>query len=332
MQSASTKNRCKHLIQALLSFVILMLSITQVAAQSYPSKPIRFLVPLAPGGGGDLVARTYATSLSKELGQQFVVDNRAGGTGIIAMDYVAKAAPDGYTLAQTNTSTSAFIQFTHDNLPYDAENDFTPISLTTLNPTVMVVNSKLGVRSLKEFIDLAKAKPGKLLYGSSGQGSIFHLAGFIFGKEAGINIVHVAYKGLAPATTDLLAGEIQFIMCGLGTANPYIRSGNFVPLALSDTKRTPAYPDVPTFKELGLENVVISNWNGILAPAKTPDSVVRRLNTAIRKVAQSEEVATQLAKVATSVATSTPEEFAIFIKKEQGRFGPLLNELRSVRQ
>ena len=121
-------------------------------------------------------------------------------------------------------------------------------------------------------------------------------------------------------------------MCGLGTANPYIKSGNFIPLALSDTKRTSAYPDVPTFKELGLENVVISNWNGILAPAKTPDSVIRRLNTAIVKVAQSEEVATQLANVATSVATSTPEEFAIFIKKEQGRFGPLLKELRSVRQ
>jgi tripartite-type tricarboxylate transporter receptor subunit TctC len=266
------------------------------------------------------------------LGQQFVVDNRPGGTGIIAMDYVAKAAPDGYTLVQTNTSTSAFIPFTHDNLPYDAQNDFAPISLTTLNPTVMVVNAKLGVHSFKEFIDLAKAKPGKLLYGSSGQGSIFHLAGYIFGKEAGINIVHVAYKGLAPATTDLLAGEIQFIMCGLGTANPYIKSGNFIPLALSDTKRTPAYPDVPTFKELGLENVVIANWNGVLAPAKTPEPVVQRLNAAIRKVAQSDEVATQLARVATAVATSTPEEFAAFIKKEQGRFGPLLKELRAVRQ
>lgn len=331
MQSVSMKNRCRHLVQAALIIFILMSCVTQISAQSYPSKPIRFLVPLAAGGGGDLVARTYAAILSKEMGQQFIVDNRAGGTGIIAMDYVAKAAPDGYTLIQTNTSTSAFIPFTHDHLPYDTMKDFTPVSLTTLNPTLLVVNSKLGVKSLKEFIDLAKANPGKLLYGSSGQGSIFHLAAHIFGKEAGINVVHVAYKGLAPATTDLLAGQIQFIMCGLGTANPYVKSGNFVPLAISDTKRSPAYPGVPTFKELGLGNVEIFNWNGVLAPAKTPDSVVRRLNTAIVKAAHSEELVAPLAKVATSVASSTPEEFAVFIKKEQERYGPLLKELRSAK-
>jgi tripartite-type tricarboxylate transporter receptor subunit TctC len=332
MQSASTKTTCEHLIQAFVSLVILMLSIAQVSAQSYPSKPIRFLVPYAAGGGGDIVARTFAAYLSKELGQQWVVDNRAGGTGIIAMEYVAKAAPDGYTLVQTNISTSAFVPFTHDHPPYDAVNDFAPISITTLNPTVMVVNAKLGVRSLKEFIDLAKAKPGKLLYGSTGPGSIFHLAGYILGKEARIDLVHVGYKGLAPATTDLLAGQIHFIMCGLGTANPHIRSGALTPLALSDTKRTPAYPDVPTFKELGLENVLIFNWNGILAPAKTPDAVVRRLNAAIRKAGQSDEVVGFLAKVATAVETNTPEEFDRFIKKEQQRYGPLLKELRAVTQ
>ena len=198
-------------------------------AQSFPSKPIRLIVPVPPGGGADFVARSYAAHLSKSLGQQIVVDNRGGAAGIIAMDAVAKAPADGYTLIQTNISTISINPFIYDRLPYDAQRDFAPVSITTLNPLLLVIHPGVAARSVKELIALAKARPGQLAYGSLGSGSIQHLAGHMFGKEAGISLVHVPYKGAAPVTVDLLAAQVQRLSAASDSCRPCeIRTGDCV--------------------------------------------------------------------------------------------------------
>jgi tripartite-type tricarboxylate transporter receptor subunit TctC len=296
------------------------------APEQFPSRPIRFIVPVPPGGGADFVARGYASLLTQALGQQVVVDNRGGAAGIIAMEAVAKAAPDGYTLIQTNISTVSINPFIYRKLPYDAFRDFAPVSITTLNPLVLVVHPGVGAKSVKELIAYAKSKPGELTYASLGGGSIQHLAGHVFSRDAGIQTVHVPYKGAAPATVDLLARQVHMAFSGIGTVAGHVKAGRLRALAVTGDKRVEVFSDAPTLQEAGGPNVRMWLWNGVLAPAGTPMTIVRRLNAELGKAARSAELVSAMATQGTSPTTNTPEEFAKFIREEQARFAKIVKE------
>jgi tripartite-type tricarboxylate transporter receptor subunit TctC len=296
-----------------------------IAAETFPSRPIRLIVPVPPGGGADFVARGYAQRLSESLGQQVVVDNRGGAAGIIAMDAVAKAAPDGYTLVQTNISTVSINPFIYSKLPYDAMKDFAPVSITTLNPLVLVVHPSVPARSVKELVAYAKSKPGEVSYASLGSGSIQHLAGHVFSKEAGIQTVHVPYKGAAPATVDLLARQVHMAFSGVGTVAAHVKAGRLRAVAVTG-KRVDVFEGVPTMQEAGGPDVQMWLWNGILAPARTPAPVIRRLNADVVKASRSPELIAMMATQGTSPTSNTPEEFARFIREEQARFAKVVKE------
>jgi tripartite-type tricarboxylate transporter receptor subunit TctC len=278
---------------------------TAATAQPFPNKPIRFIVPVPPGGGADFVARTYASQLAKAFGQQVVIDNRGGAAGIIAMDALAKAPADGYTLVQTNISTISINQYIYDKLPYNAERDFAPVSLTTLNPLILVVHPGVAAKNIKELVVLAKAKPGQLAYGSLGSGSLQHLIGHVFGREIGAQLLHIPYKGAAPVTVDLLAGQVQMAFSGIGTVAGHVKAGRLTPIAVTSAQRMEFFPDTPSFSESGIKNMNLLLWNGILAPAHTPPAVIQRLNVEIRKAAQSVELIRAMGTQATSPTTST---------------------------
>jgi tripartite-type tricarboxylate transporter receptor subunit TctC len=297
-----------------------------VQAQQYPSKPIRMIVPVPPGGGADFVARSYASRLGDALGQQVVVDNRGGAAGIIAMEATAKAAPDGYTIIQTNISTISINPYMYTKLPYDAEKGFAPISICTLNPLVLVVHPSVAARSVPELVNVAKAKPGTITYASLGSGSIQHLAGFMFGKAAGVNLIHIPYKGAAPATVDLLAGQVNIAFSGIGTVIAHVRAGKLRGLATTGAKRVESYADLPIMGESGGPTMQIELWNGFLAPAGTPAPIVKRLADEINRIAKSSDLPQVLATQGTSPTTNTPEEFARFIKAEQMKFARLVKE------
>jgi tripartite-type tricarboxylate transporter receptor subunit TctC len=294
-------------------------------ADTFPNKPIRLIVPVPPGGGADFVARAYAMRLSEAFGQQVVVDNRGGAAGIIAMDAVAKAAPDGYTLIQTNISTVSINPFMYSKLPYDAMHDFAAVAITTLNPLVLVVHPSLPVRSLKELIAYAKSKPGELAYASLGSGSVQHLAGHLFSKEAGIQTIHVPYKGAAPATVDLIARQVHMAFSGIGTVAAHVTAGRLRAIAVTG-RRVPVFAETPTMKEAGGPDIQMGIWNGILAPARTPAPVIRKLNAEFVKAAHSPELISMLATQGTSPTTNSPEEFTRFIREEQARFSKIVKE------
>ena len=284
------------------------------------------IVPVPPGGGADFVARTYASQLTKAFGQQVVIDNRGGAAGIIAMDALAKAPPDGYTLVQTNISTISINQYIYPKLPYDSERDFAPVSITTLNPLILVANPGVPAHNLKDLIAYARANPGKLAYGSLGSGSIQHLTGHVFGREIGAQLLHIPYKGAAPVTVDLLAGQVQMAFSGIGTVAGHVKAGRLIPIAVTSAQRMEYFADTPTFNESGLKAMNLLLWNGILAPAGTPAPIIRLLNTEIRKAAASQELIRAMGTQATSPTTSTPEDFAAFIKSEQKRFAVIVKE------
>lgn len=295
------------------------------AEVQYPTRPIRLIVPVPPGGGADFVARTYASRLGEYLNQQIVVDNRGGAAGIIAMEATAKAAPDGYTLIQTNISTISINPYIYERLPYDANRDFAPVAITTLNPLVLVVHPSLPVRTVKELITYGRSNPGKLTYASLGSGSVQHLAGHVFAQAAGLSAVHVPYKGAAPATVDLLAGQVTLAFSGVGTVVGHVRAGRLRALAFT-TQRTEGFGELPTLTEAGGPAVPLHLWNGILAPAQTPIPLVRRLNALFGKASRSPELTTALATQSTTPATNTPAEFAQLIREEQARFRQIVKE------
>ena len=294
-------------------------------AAGFPRKAVRFIVPVPPGGGADFVARTYAKRLGETMGQPFIIDNRGGAAGIIAMELTARAAPDGYTLIQTNVSTVSINPFIYRHLPYDAEADFAPVSLATLNPLVLVVHPGLPARSVPELVALARASPGKLSYASLGGGSIQHLAGHLFGKAMGLDLTHVPYKGAAPATVDLLAGQVSMAFSGLGTVVGHAKAGRLRALALTGSERIDAFGDIPLMRDVGVD-VPFLLWNGVLAPARTPASIVRNLNAAVVEAAGSAEVRGALASQSTTPVSNTPEAFARFIREEQQRYAKVVRE------
>ncbi len=287
---------------------------------AYPSKPIRLIVPFAPGGSSSIVARAFSTEMSKGLGQQFVVENKPGAGGNIAMEEVAKAEPDGYTLIIGHVGTLAMNPYMFENLPYDANKDFRPVSLFAKVPTIFVVHESVPVKNLREFVALAKKEPGMLNYGSAGNGSAGHLAIEYLKLVSGIDIQHVPYKGTGPNLIDLVAGRTQFSAAGTPPFMPHVKSGKLRVVAVGTTRRLPILPDVGTVAEQGYPGFETSQWYGLNAPAKTPDAVVNRLAAESAKAARSEALEKQLEPDSAEAVGSTPKEFAAYIAAEQARW------------
>lgn len=305
--------------QLLSRIVMVMLAATSSGSawpQTYPTKPIRFVVPWPAGGVADITTRLVGRKLGENMGQLFVVDNRAGATGIIGSELVARAAPDGYTLLMGTTTTHATNPVMYKKLPYDSIKDFAPISLVADAPFVLLVHPSLPVRSVKELIAFAKARPGQLTYGSSGTGGSSHLGFELFNQMAGIKAVHVPYKGLAPATIDLLAGNITMSWESTAAATPYIRDKRLRALGIGSAKRSTLMPDIPTISEAGLKGFELGSWSAMFAPAATPPDVVRRLQREVVVAISDRGMREQLAALGAEPVGSTPEELAAVLKQD----------------
>jgi tripartite-type tricarboxylate transporter receptor subunit TctC len=294
------------------------------AAAAYPSKPIRYVVPYPPGGPLDIVARVLGQKLAERWGQAVIVDNRAGAGGNIGVDLVAKAPADGYTIVMGAVATHAINVHLYAKLPFDPIRDFAPVVLITQVPNILVVNPQVAARSVKELIALAKAKPGSLNFGSGSTGSAGHLAGELFKTTAGVDMVHVPYKGAAPAVADLLAGQVQIMFDNLSSALPNVKSGRLRALAVTTAKRSPQVPDLPTIAEAGLPGFDVSTWFGIFAPAATPRPVVAKLNRELVATLGLPEVRERLAQLGAEPAPNTPEEFAAFVRAELAKYGKVV--------
>lgn len=294
------------------------------AQAAYPEKPIKFVVPFPPGGGADIMARPLAQKLSANLGQPVVIENRGGAGGTLGAEAVATAAPDGYTLFFGTMGTHAINVTLYPALRYDPVKDFAPVSLTHTNPRVLVVHPSVEAKNIMELVALARANPGKLSFSSAGSGSSSHLAGELFKQAAGVDIVHIPYKGSAPALNDLLGGRISMTMDSLAVYSEHIRSGKVRPLGVTSLKRIGALPDVPTIAESGLAKYDVSNWLGIMAPAATPRPIINQLHTAIVQSMADPAMRKQLVALGIEVNTNTPEEFAALIKAEIGKWASIV--------
>ena len=281
----------------------------------YPERPLRLVVPFAPGGGNDVLARLLASELSEGLAQQTIVENRPGASGITATDFVAKAAPDGYTLLLGFVGPLALSPAV-GKVPYDSLGDFTGLGLLASSYHILVINPKVPARTVQELIALAKREPGKLNYASSGTGANLHLTTELFKNAAGIDIVHIPYKGAGPAASAVLAGEAQLVFGSIASSLAYVRAGRLVALAVTSPQRTPLAPDVPTLAESGIEGVDVPSWYTLLVPARTPAEPVRRLRADLERVAAKPAFREQLARQAIDVRTIGPNEYAAFLRKE----------------
>jgi len=283
---------------------------------------VRVIVPFAPGGGTDIVARILGQQLSQKLGQSFVIENRPAGSGIVGADLVAKAPADGYTLlfAFSSLSSSAKL-FSH--LPYDPIRDFAPVALATTSPLLAVVPASLPAKNVGEFIAYARERPGKLNYGSSGPGSSPHLATELFLSMSGTQMAHIAYKGIAPAITALLADEVQFSLVPIAVGMPHVRSGRLRALGVAGLTRSSAAPDLPTIAESGLPGFEVIGWWGVLAPAKTPRAAVDLLNRELRRALEAPDVRRTLLDQGMDPAPGTPEQFGALIKTDMDKWGEI---------
>jgi len=285
------------------------------AAETYPSRPVRLLVAQTAGGSADIVARAVAQKIGEVFGQQFVVDNRGGASGIIATDITAKAAPDGYTLLITS-STFGVNPGLYKKLPYDPFKDIAPITLLAAAPNILVVHPSLPVRSVQELTALARAKPGYLNFGSSGNGGSPHLAGELYKLRTGVSMVHVPFKGAPAAQTALIAGEIHLNFSSMPSAIGHVRAGRMRAIAVTGAKRSPATPELPTMMEAGIRDFETSAWQGFFAPAGTPPGIVKVLNREATRAMLSPELKDRLAPEGAEAVGNSPEEFRIWLKQE----------------
>jgi tripartite-type tricarboxylate transporter receptor subunit TctC len=293
-----------------------------VRAQVYPSKPIRYIVPVAAGGGNDMIARVVTERWGRILGQTFVVENQSGGGGVIASQTTMRAAPDGYTLMQGYVATHGTNPATR-KVPYDPIKDFTPIGMIGATPNVLIVNSQIPVNNMKEFIDYARKNPGKLSYGTAGQGSLTHMTMELFKQETGLYILHIPYRGIAPAINDLLGGQTQAMFPGLAAALQYIQSGKVRALAVTGSKRSSVLKDVPTMEELGFKGFDAMQWYGTVGPAGIPAAIVKRLNETQIATLKLPEMRDKLLIEAVEPMPMSPEQFGQFIKDENRRWSAL---------
>ena len=295
-----------------------------VQAQGYPGKPIRLVVPFAPGGSSSIVARSMAAEMEKSLGQPFIVDNKPGGGGNVAMQEVAKSDPDGYTLIIGHVGTLAVNPYMFSKLPYDVDRDFAPVSLLAIVPAIFVVHESVPAKDLREFVALAKKSPGKLYYGSAGNGSAGHLAMEYLKQAAGIDIQHVPYKGTGPNIIDLVAGRTQAASTGTPALMQHVKSGKLRAIATGTSKRLLALPDVGTVAEQGYPGFETSQWYGLNAPAKTPEAIIQRLAAEVAKATRSPAVRDRFAVDDAEAVSTTPAEYGAFIRKEQERWGKVV--------
>jgi tripartite-type tricarboxylate transporter receptor subunit TctC len=294
------------------------------AQENYPNKPIRLVVPFAPGGSSEIVARAFAAKMGEQMGQQMFVENRPGGAGNIAMEAVAKAEPDGYTLILGHIGTLAVNPYMFAKLPYDANRDFVPVSLLAKVPSIFVVNTQTPVSNIKEMLDFTVKNAGRVYYGSAGNGSAGHLAFEYLRLVSKMEIQHVPYKGTGPQLTDLIGGQTQAASAGVPPLMPHVRAGRLKVFAVGGAKRLPELPNVMTVAEQGYPGFETVQWYGIIAPAKTPAAIVKRLADEAGKAAKSKEVQDKFANDSTEEIGSTPEAFAAFIKSEQARWSSVV--------
>ncbi|VCU68839.1 Tripartite tricarboxylate transporter family receptor [Pigmentiphaga humi] len=291
-------------------------------AQGYPDKPIRYIVPVAPGGGSDMVGRTVCERWSRALGQQIVVENQGGGGGVIACQNTARAPADGYTLMQGYVATHGTSPATR-KVPYDAVKEFTPIGMIGATPNILVIDPKLPIKNLKEFVEYVKAHPGQISYGSAGAGSLTHLTMELMAQQLGIPMTHAPYRGVAPALTDTIGSQTQAVFPGLAAALQHIRSGRLRALAITGNSRAPQVPDVPTLDELGLKNFDAVQWYGVVGPAGIPDNVVTRLNETLNTVLKAPDMREKLGGEAVEPMPMSAPEFSDYLQKDLARWTAL---------
>jgi tripartite-type tricarboxylate transporter receptor subunit TctC len=305
-----------------LAFALLFLE--TATAQTYPVKPIRLVVPFAPGGSSSIVARAVAAEMEKGLGQPIIIDNKGGGGGNVAMQEVARSDPDGYTLIIGHVGSLAMNPFMYDKLPYDVDRDFMPVSLLAIVPAIFVVHESVPAKNLREFVALAKKDPGKLYYGSAGNGSAGHLAMEYLKQATGIDIQHVPYKGTGPNVIDLVAGRTQAASAGTPPLMPHVKAGKLRVIAVGTSRRLSTLPDVGTVAEQGYPGFETSQWYGLNAPAKTPEAIIQRLSMEAAKAARSPEVLKRFAADDAEGVGSTPAAYAAYVKKEQERWSKVV--------
>ena len=296
-------------------------------AQAYPSKPVRLIVGFPAGGPADIFGRALAQGMAAELGQPVVVENIAGVGGVLGVDRAAKAAPDGYTLCINSASPLVIAPYSLSKIPYDVQKDFAFVTLVVRVPEVLAVHPALPMTSLEQLISYAKANPGKVNFGSAGSGSITHLAGELLKAEAKVDLVHVPYKGAAPAVNDLLGGQVQMGIFDVPVLLGHIRSGKLKALAITSASRAPSLPDVPSTRELGYPNVNSDNWYGLVAAAATPPEVQKRIHAAAVAALKSRAVEEQFSKVGGIASPGTPQEYQAFIAAEQAKWSRIVQAI-----
>jgi len=324
-----------RLVKQILFFVVAALAAAAATAQSastgsgqaYPTRPVKLVVGFPAGGPADIFGRIFAQALGAGLGQQVIVENRSGLGGVMGIDSVAKGLPDGYTLGFNNQGSVAFAPFALSNMPYNPQKDLAMITTVVKVPEVVVVHPSLPVKSLAELIAYAKKNPGKINFGSAGAGGITHLACELLKAEARIDILHVPYKGAAPAVNDLLGGQVHMGIFDVPVVLSHIQSGKFKAIAVTSAKRVQALPDVPTTPELGYPKVISDNWYGLVAAAVTPPAVLKRIHGAAVAALRSPAVVQQFAKVSGTATPSTPEEYVAFVSEEQAKWGAIIKAI-----
>ena len=329
MKTHTGQARRRALLIAAAAALAPLAAAAQDAAKDYPSKTITIVVPYAAGGSSDTRARQIADKLQKILGKPVIVDNRAGGNGNIGTDLIARANPDGHTIGIGNFAPLAVNKALNPKLSYDPKTDLVPVALIEKGPVVLLVNSSASPhKSVKDLVAGAKAAPGKMSYASAGSGGAYHLAGEMFNLATGAGAVHIPYKGGGPATNDLLGGTVDYMFDMIPAALGYLKSAppKMRALAVASDKRLPVLPDVPTFAELGIKNMEISNWFGIVAPKGTPPAVVAKLNQAINQALKEPDLAQRITSQGNLVAGGSSQEFAKFIDSESARWGQLIKE------
>ena len=304
-----------------------MLAAAAACAQTYPAKPVRFVVPFVAGGPTDIQGRLLGEKLAQRLGQQFIIDNRGGAGGNIGMEIVAKAPPDGHTLVIATVGTWAVNPHLY-KLPYDVLKDFSPIIQVSTSPAVLVVHPSVPVKNVKELVALAKSKPGQLNYGSSGVGGLGHISGALFALMTGTKMVHIPYKSSAPSLTDLIAGQIEVLFNNAISTVPHIKSGKARALAVTSIKRTQALPDLPTIDEAGVKGYDNSSWSAVAAPAGTPKEIIGKLNNELNQILKLPDIREKSAAGGAAIIGGTPEQFGAYLKSEVTKFERVVKEAK----
>jgi tripartite-type tricarboxylate transporter receptor subunit TctC len=322
MQMFSARSIVKGFVTAALTMFIS----DAVPGQTYPTRPIHIVVPSSPGAGvTDIMARLVGQHLSARIGQQIVIDNRPGASGILGSEVVSRAAPDGYTLLVANVSL-VVNPFLYPKMPYDPLKDFVPVTMINSAPLLLVVHPSIPAKSVTELIAFAMSHPGQLNYGSGGLGSTPYLAAELFKSLAGIDVVHVPYKGGAPALSDLVGGQLTFMIENMPGTMPYAKAGNLRALAITSPQRTELAPELPTMAEAGVPGYEISGWNGLFAAKGTPPDIVARLHSEVTKILRTPEVRQELATLGAEPVGDTPDEFAAFLRADTARWGKIIQE------